>query len=92
MAGFSPRLPDQPNFYPVLNEKYAREIANKWNTKYNEDHKGYVLCFEVNDEYVSRFDVHTVGSSYHQEFWVPAEELDEFNRHIIGSIRVVEEY
>lgn len=24
---FPPRLPEQPIFYPVLNEKYAREIA-----------------------------------------------------------------
>lgn len=28
----------------------------------------------------------------HKELWVPAEELDEFNRHIIGQIRVIEEY
>ena len=24
---FPPRLPEQPIFFPVLNEKYAREIA-----------------------------------------------------------------
>ena len=28
---YPPRLPEQPIFYPVLNEKYAREIAEKWN-------------------------------------------------------------
>lgn len=26
-TGFLPRLPDQPIFYPVLNEKYATEIG-----------------------------------------------------------------
>ena len=36
---FPPRLPEQPIFYPVLNEKYASEIASGWNVKYNEDHK-----------------------------------------------------
>ena len=30
---YPPRLPEQPIFYPVLNEKYAREIAEKWNKK-----------------------------------------------------------
>ena len=30
---YPPRLPEQPIFYPVLNEKYAREIADKWNKK-----------------------------------------------------------
>lgn len=28
---FPPRLPDQPIFYPVLNEDYARQIAREWN-------------------------------------------------------------
>lgn len=32
----------------------------------------------------------TVGSSRHKELWIPAEELDEFNRHLLGEIRVVE--
>ena len=27
--GFPPRLPDQPIFYPVLNEQYATEIASR---------------------------------------------------------------
>ena len=39
---FPPRLPEQPIFYPVLNEKYAVEIASRWNVKYNDDHRGYV--------------------------------------------------
>ncbi len=26
-----PRLPEQPIFYPVTNEPYACEIAEKWN-------------------------------------------------------------
>jgi hypothetical protein len=30
---FPPRLPDQPIFYPVCNERYAREIAERWNAK-----------------------------------------------------------
>ena len=86
---FPPRLPEQPIFYPVLNEKYAREIAEKWNVKDTPDHKGYVTQFEVDDEYCSQFDIQTVGRSYHQELWIPAEELDTFNRHIIGLIRVI---
>ena len=28
-----PRLPDQPIFYPVLNEDYATRIAREWNVK-----------------------------------------------------------
>ena len=28
----------------------------------------------------------------HQEYWIPAEELDEFNQNIIGEIEVIAEY
>ena len=86
---FPPRLPEQPIFYPVLNEKYAREIAERWNVKDTPDHKGYVTRFEIDDEYFSQFEVQTVGRSYHQELWIPAEELDTFNQHIIGEIQVI---
>ncbi len=91
-AGFPPRLREQPIFYPVLSEEYAGEIAGKWNVRYNGDHRGYVTRFEVDDEYGGRFEVHRVGKSYHEELWVPAEELEEFNRHILGRIQVVREY
>ena len=89
---FPPRLPEQPIFYPVLNEEYAVEIASKWNVDYNDDHKGYVTEFEVDDEYCSMYEAHTVGAGYHRELWIPAEELEEFNKHIIGEIRVIKEY
>ncbi len=89
---FPPRLPEQPIFYPVLNEKYAAEIAEKWNVKSTDDRRGYVTRFEVEDEYISRFEVQTVGKSYHQELWIPAEELEEFNSHIIGRIEVIAEF
>jgi hypothetical protein len=28
---FPPRLPEQPNFYPVVHEEYAVQIARDWN-------------------------------------------------------------
>lgn len=90
---FPPRLPEQPIFYPVLNKEYAAEIASKWNTAdENSGYKGYVTMFEVDDEYISRFKVQTVGAHYHKELWIPAEELDEFNTHITGLISITEVY
>ena len=89
---FPPRLPEQPIFYPVLNVEYATEIAEKWNARYNDDNKGYVTEFDVDDEFVKRYEVQVVGASHHQELWVPAEELPEFNRHIIGTIKVIKEF
>jgi len=81
---FPPRLPEQPIFYPVCNEKYAMEIATRWNKS------GCVVQFEISDAYISKFDVQTVGARYHQEYWIPAEELDEFNKAIIGFIEIIQ--
>ncbi len=87
---YPPRLPQQPIFYPVLNERYAREIAEKWNKKSADSgYAGYVTTFEIEDAYIEKYQVQTVGASYHQEYWIPAEELEEFNRHIIGQIQVI---
>jgi hypothetical protein len=84
---FPPRLPEQPIFYPVLNETYATEIAQKWNTK--EGGTGYVMRFQVDAEFLGRYEVQTVGASIHQEYWIPADDLDEFNRNIAGAIEMV---
>jgi len=88
---FPPRLDWQPIFYPVIYEDYARQIASEWNTKVPE-YVGYVLEFEVDDEYLSQFQIHTVGTSRHQEYWIPSEELSEFNKHISGFIKVINKF
>ena len=88
---FPPRLPEQPIFYPVLNIGYAEQIARDWNTK-SGSFAGYVTQFAVDDGYVAQFERHIVGGREHEELWVPAEQLDEFNRHISGRIVVVGAY
>jgi tetratricopeptide (TPR) repeat protein len=91
MKAFPARLPQQPIFYPVLQLEYARQTASDWNAKSGQS-AGYVTQFKVDDPYISQFEKHTVGGSQHQEFWIPAEELEEFNRHIVGHIKVLEAY
>src|SRR5690606_24857465 len=87
---FPPRLPEQPIFYPVPNEEYAAQITQRWNVRGSGG--GYVTAFDVDAEYLARFEVRKVGGQEHLELWVPADELEEFNRHIVGKIRVVGEY
>jgi hypothetical protein len=89
-TAFPPRLPEQPIFYPVLNEEYATKIARDWNVKASGS--GYVTRFDVRSAYLSRYEVQQVGSRIHREYWIPSEELDEFNRNIVGLIEVVAEF
>ena len=86
---FPPRLDWQPIFYPVLNEKYAIEIASKWNT--NDEfgnYLGFVTKFEVTEEEFKKYKIENVGAAHNNELWVPSEKLAEFNNAIIGKIEV----
>jgi hypothetical protein len=73
-----------------MNLEYATQIARDWNVR--DSGAGYVTRFEVEEEFLQRYPVQRVGGSLHTEFWVPAEELEEFNRHIIGKIEIVAEF
>jgi hypothetical protein len=87
---FPPRLPEQPIFYPVLNEEYARQIARDWNVP--DSGAGYVTRFAVRAEFLARYAEKQVGTSVHRELWIPAEDLAEMNQNIVGSIEVIAEY
>ena len=90
---FPPRLSWQPIFYPVLYEEYAAKIARDWNAKSaSTGYRGYVTRFRVRADFLGRYTVQTVGSSKHREYWIPAEELPEFNRNIVGPIEVIAEF
>lgn len=90
--GFPPRLPEQPIFYPVTNEAYATQIARDWNAKYNADKVGYVTKFIVRKSFLDRYETKIVGGATHEEYWIPAEDLEEFNRNIVGKIEVIAEF
>ncbi len=85
-----PRLPEQPIFYPVTNEGYAKEIAIQWNIKASG--VGYVTRFQVAKAFMQRYAIHQVGARHHTEWWVPAEELEALNAQIVGEIEVIGEY
>lgn len=87
---FPPRLPEQPIFYPVLEEEYAIEIARNWNLK--ESKSGYVTRFAVKRGLLDRYPIQVAGASRHQELWVPAEELEEFNANIVGPIEIIHRF
>lgn len=90
---FPPRLEWQPIFYPVINLAYAEQIALEWNTKDEfSGYAGYVTAFDLREDYLQQFPIQNVGGEIHDELWVPAEQMQEFNNNIIGEIRVVKSF
>lgn len=90
MKAFPPRLPEQPIFYPVTTEDYAVKIARDWNVAASG--AGFVTRFRVRRDYLSRYEVQNAGGSAHQEYWIPAEDMDTFNAAIVGRIEVTQEF
>jgi hypothetical protein len=90
MRAFPPRLPEQPIFYPVLTEQYAIKIARDWNVPASG--RGYVTRFRVEKEFLDRYDIQEAGGRDHREYWIPAEDLGQFNTAIIGEIEIVAEF
>ncbi len=87
MRRFPPRLPEQPIFYPVVQEAYARKIARDWNVPASG--AGYVTRFAVDAAYLARYPEQVAGGRAHTEHWIPAEELEAFNDAIVGPIEVI---
>jgi hypothetical protein len=85
-----PRLPEQPIFYPVENETYAREIASAWNA--SSESAGYVTRFLVRKSFIERYSLHQVGGGNHLEWWIPAADLDLLNENLVGLIEVIGEF
>jgi hypothetical protein len=87
---FPPRLPEQPIFYPVLSEEYAIKIARDWNVQASG--AGYVTRFAVRREFLSRHQIQNAGGERFQEYWIPSEDLADFNQNSVGPIEVVQQF
>jgi len=90
MRAFPPRLPEQPIFYPVLSEQYAVKIARDWNVPASG--AGFVTRFRVRRDFLDRYEARAAGGLAHLEYWIPAEDLPDFNAAIVGTIEVVAEF
>jgi hypothetical protein len=53
---------------------------------------GYVTRFKVRKSFMNKYEIHQVGASHHTEWWIPAENLEDLNRNIVGNIEVIGEY
>lgn len=90
MRAFPPRLPEQPIFYPVTTESYAIKIASDWNVRASGS--GFVTKFAVRKDYLDQYPIELAGGREHQEYWIPAEDLLNFNAAIVGEIEVTSEF
>lgn len=82
-----PRLPDQPIFYPVTNAAYAETIARDWNIPASGS--AAITRFQMKRSFLRAFERKIVGARQHEEYWIPADQLDALNQNIEGPIEVI---
>jgi hypothetical protein len=71
--------------------RVRRKVARDWNTKdADSGYMGYVTRFRVRRDYLSKYPVQLVGArSVHEEYWIPAEDLEQFNENLVGLIEII---
>jgi hypothetical protein len=84
------RLPRQSTIDLFTTEAHAVQVARDWEAK--DSGAGFVIRLDVDGDYLVRYPVQTVGGSALQAYWIPAEDLEEFNRQLLDTITVVAEF
>ncbi len=86
---FPPRA-EQKIFYPVLSEEFAAKIAQEWIIP--AAGAAYITRFKVRRAFLARYPVENAGGKELEEYWIPAADLPEFNRNIVGLIEVIRHF
>jgi hypothetical protein len=66
------------------------KIARDWNVPASGS--GHVTRFEVDADFIDQYAVQQARGRSHLEYWIPAEDLDDFNKAIVGLIHVVHSF
>jgi hypothetical protein len=90
--GFPPRTADQPLFTALLSQEGASQIAKHMRIAKQTEPTVYVVSFLVDDAYIRQFPIQHNEDRDRRALWIPAEEIDILNQHLIGGIRVLASY
>ena len=90
--GFPPRAEEQPLFTALLSEEGASQIARHMRIAKDCDNIVYVVKFLVEDAYIRQFPVQHANERNRRALWIPADEVDILNQHLIGKIRLIASY
>ena len=89
---FPPRPHQQPLFTALLSEIGAVEIARHMRVDTAEEPIVRVVRFHVEDSYIRQFPVQNADSPERSALWLPAEEIDILNQHLIGKIDTLDAF
>ncbi|MBP0988410.1 MAG: hypothetical protein J6S92_09035 [Oscillospiraceae bacterium] len=90
--GFPKRTEEQPILTVLLSQEGAMEIARRMRVEKQKENKVFVVSFLVEDSYIRQFPVQILEEPDYSALWIPADETEILNQHLIGKIRLVTSY
>lgn len=87
---FPARTAEQPLFTALLSHEGAAAIARRMRVNKQAEHKAYVVSFLVEDAYIRQFPVQNSDQPESRALWIPSEEIDILNQHLVGKIRLLD--
>lgn len=90
--GFPPRTEEQPLFAALLSQTGAERIAKHMRIEKRAEHTAYVVSFLVEDSFIRQFPVQHDDEPDYRAVWIPAEDVELLNQHLIGKIRMLERF
>jgi hypothetical protein len=88
-ARFSAQASRAANFLSRPDGELRNQNRTRWNAPRGG---GYVTRFQVRADFMESYEVQNAGGREHQEYWIPAEDLPDFNAAIFGEIEVTAEF
>lgn len=86
---FPEELSNQSMLHIIVHLEYALKIARDCNAKdKNSGYAGFVAEFEVSESFMDNYTVQCVDKKNDLEYWIPANQIDVFNRSIEGQIKI----
>ena len=73
--------------YELLDDPYAAAIAAEWNVAASG--VGYVARFRVLTSFARRYPTREAGGRRRLELWIPAGDVPEVNRNLVGAVELV---
>ena len=91
-TGFPPCRDDQQLFTLLLSQQGAAAIARRMRIAKHSEPTVYVVSVTAEDSYIRQYPVQHKEDPDRSAVWIPAEELDQLNQHLLGKIRVIEQF
>ena len=90
--GFPACSPEQPLFSALLSQVGATNIAKHMRMEKQAERTAYVVGFLVDDAFIRQFPVQYADEPDSRALWIPAEDLEILNQHLIGKIRIIDRF